>query len=65
MQTPNVASALITMRRRTLWAIQLCFTVLIFVSCALRELVRVLGRERIARIFFGHAFLGVSGSTTR
>ena len=33
------------------WAIQLW---LIFVSCALRELVRVVGRERVWPIVFGH-----------
>jgi hypothetical protein len=65
MRIPNVASALVTMRRRTLWAIQLWLAVLIFVCYALRELVRVIGRERIVRIFFGQPSPGVSGSTTR
>ena len=35
------------------WAIQLWLTVLIFVYCALRELVRVIGRQRVLQIFFG------------
>ena len=35
------------------WAIQLWLAVLFLVYCALRELVRVLGRERVLRIFFG------------
>jgi hypothetical protein len=36
------------------WAIQLWLIVLIFVYCATRELVRVIGRERVWHIFFGH-----------
>jgi len=36
------------------WAIQLWLIVLIFVYCALRELVRVVGRERVRQIFFSH-----------
>lgn len=35
------------------WAIQLWLIVLIFVYCALRELVRVIGRQRVTQIFFG------------
>ena len=35
------------------WAIQLWLVVLIFVYCALRELVRVIGRHRVAQVFFG------------
>ena len=35
------------------WAIQLWLIVLIFVYCALRELVRVIGRDRVTQIFFG------------
>jgi hypothetical protein len=35
------------------WAIQLWLVVLIFVYSALRELVRVLGRQRVLQIFFG------------
>lgn len=35
------------------WAIQIWLFVLFFVYCSLRELVRVLGRERVRRIFFG------------
>jgi len=34
------------------WAIQLWLVVLIFVYCALRELIRVVGRERVRQIFF-------------
>jgi hypothetical protein len=37
------------------WAIQIWLIVLIFVYCALRELVRVIGRERVVQIFFGHS----------
>ena len=36
------------------WAIQLWLIVLIFVYCALRELVRVIGRDRVRDIFFRH-----------
>src|SRR5262245_17200484 len=35
------------------WAIQLWLVVLIFVYCAMRELIRVVGRDRITHIFFG------------
>jgi hypothetical protein len=35
------------------WAIQLWLVVLIFVYCTMRELVRVIGRERVLNIFFG------------
>ena len=34
------------------WAIQLWLVVLILMYCALRELVRVIGRDRVIRIFF-------------
>jgi hypothetical protein len=35
------------------WAIQLWLVVLIFIYCAMRELVRVIGRQQVVRIFFG------------
>ena len=35
------------------WAIQLWLVVLIFVYCAMRELVRVIGRQRVIQIFLG------------
>jgi hypothetical protein len=35
------------------WAIQLWLIVLIFVYCSMRELVRVIGRQRVLQIFFG------------
>jgi hypothetical protein len=35
------------------WAIQLWLVVLIFVYCTGRELVRVIGRERVMQLFFG------------
>lgn len=35
------------------WAVQLWLVVLIFVYCALRELVRVIGRQRVQQIFLG------------
>ena len=35
------------------WAVQIWLLVVLFVYCALRELVRVLGRERAVSIFFG------------
>jgi len=35
------------------WAVQMWFVVLIFVYCAFRELIRVIGRERVLQIFFG------------
>ena len=37
------------------WAIQLWLVVLIFIYCVMRELVRVIGRDRVLRIFFGTA----------
>ena len=40
------------------WAVQIWLLVLLFVYCALRELIRVLGRERVRYMFFG-------GRTTR
>ena len=41
------------------WAIQLWLTVLIFVYCASRELMRIIGRDRIMRLFFGRPVAGV------
>lgn len=35
------------------WAVQIWLLVLLFVYCALRELVRALGRERVRVMFFG------------
>jgi hypothetical protein len=35
------------------WAVQFWLLVLFFVYCALRELVRVLGRDRVFAMFFG------------
>ena len=35
------------------WAIQLWLLVLLFFYCALRELVRALGADRVRRMFFG------------
>jgi len=35
------------------WAIQILLLVLIFMYCTMRELVRVLGRDRAREIFFG------------
>jgi len=35
------------------WATQLWLVVLIFVYCTLRELVRVIGRQQVVKIFFG------------
>jgi hypothetical protein len=35
------------------WAVQLWLVVLIFIYCALRELVRVIGRHRVQQAFFG------------
>ena len=37
------------------WAIQLWLVVLIFIYCVMRELVRVIGRDRVLGIFFGPA----------
>src|SRR5262245_17439853 len=45
------------------WAIQLWLTVLLFVYCVLRELVRVIGRERITRIFFGSPDAGAAAGS--
>ena len=35
------------------WAVQLLLVVLFFIYCAMRELVRVIGRERVRAIFLG------------
>jgi len=35
------------------WAVQLWLIVLLFVYCALRELVRAIGREKVVEMFFG------------
>jgi len=47
------------------WAIQLWLIVLIFVYCASRELVRVVGRERVMQIYFGHPGTGAAGVVAR
>jgi hypothetical protein len=36
------------------WAVQLWLVVLLFVYCALRELVRAIGREKVVDMLFGH-----------
>jgi len=46
------------------WAIQLWLVVLIFVYCATRELIRILGRDRVVHIFFGHPGTSVSGGSS-
>jgi hypothetical protein len=35
------------------WAVQIVLLVLIFMYCAMRELVRVIGRDKVLQIFFG------------
>jgi len=35
------------------WAIQLILFVLILIYCTMHELVRVIGKEKVLRIFFG------------
>lgn len=35
------------------WAVQLWLVVLLFVYCAMRELVRAIGREKVVGMFFG------------
>jgi hypothetical protein len=45
------------------WAIQLWLVVLIFVYCASRELIRILGRGRVVHIFFGHPPPSMSGGS--
>ena len=35
------------------WAVQIILLVLILMYCSMHELVRVIGKERILRIFFG------------
>lgn len=37
------------------WAVQIFLFVLILVYCTMRELIRVIGKERIRQIFFGPA----------
>jgi hypothetical protein len=34
------------------WAIQLWLVVLILIYCSMRELIRVIGRDRVVNIFF-------------
>jgi hypothetical protein len=41
------------------WGVQLWLLVLLLVYCALRELVRALGRDRIIRLFFHEPSTGV------
>ena len=43
------------------WAIQLWLIVLIFVYCAARELVRIIGRDRIMQIYFGSPSSSLAG----
>ena len=47
------------------WAIQLWLIVLIFVYCASRELIRVVGRERVVQIYFGHPGPNAAGAVAR
>lgn len=42
------------------WAVQIWLLVLLFLYCALRELIRSLGRDRVIEMFFG-----VSGTTRK
>jgi chromate transport protein ChrA len=35
------------------WAVQMWLLLLLFVYCALRELIRALGREQVLHMFFG------------
>jgi hypothetical protein len=35
------------------WAVQILLLVLIFMYCAMRELVRVIGRDKVVHMFFG------------
>jgi hypothetical protein len=41
------------------WAIQLWLTVLIFVYCVSREMIRIIGRDPFMRMFFGRPLTGV------
>jgi len=45
------------------WAIQLWLTVLIFLYCIARELIRVIGRDRILQIFFKGPVPGLAGGS--
>lgn len=36
------------------WAVQIWLVVLLLVYCALRELVRAIGRKKVIEMFFGH-----------
>ena len=47
------------------WAIQLWLTVLIFLYCTARELIRVIGRDRIMQIFFKGRVPGLAGGSDR
>jgi hypothetical protein len=38
---------------RHFWAIQIMLLALIVMYCTMHELVRVIGREKVLRIFFG------------
>ena len=44
------------------WAVQLWLVVLLFVYCAMRELVRAIGREKVLDMFFGHRAARLSRS---
>jgi hypothetical protein len=35
------------------WLVQMWLAVLLFVYCALREMVRVIGKDKVVRMFFG------------
>jgi len=43
--------------------IHMWLSVLFFIFCALRELVRVIGREKVIQIFFGSSSKGTPGSS--
>lgn len=44
------------------WFIMVWLSVLFFIFCGFRELVRVLGKEQVIRIFFGSPYRGEPGS---
>jgi hypothetical protein len=68
-QTGDFATANRRLADEVVWphflAVQLWLLILLLVYCALRELVRALGRERVMQMFFRSAVKDVYGEGTR
>jgi len=67
-ETHDFAAANHRMLEETIWPhfliLQIWMLVLLFVYCAFRELIRVIGRERVIRVFFRDHALPVGKGTT-